>query len=81
MAYKQFAICTACWIQREPDRHPVRAQHDSDTPEPEICFQCDRPTLAGIFVREKLCDSCLRPLRRWLSHDMCPAHDRHNDES
>jgi hypothetical protein len=42
--------CDFCWIQREPDRDPVRMR--PQFVEDEACCFCGQSTKSGIFVRE-----------------------------
>jgi hypothetical protein len=39
--------CAACWIERHPDRQPVRVVEA----KAERCAFCGRITRAGIYVR------------------------------
>jgi len=41
-------ICTECWDKREPQRIPS-VVIEADT---ELCCFCEKPTNAGIFLRE-----------------------------
>jgi hypothetical protein len=54
----QHSACNVCWLQRHPDRQPVRV-----TPTPNeavICCYCHIPHTSGIYFREDptLFDNC-----------------------
>ena len=41
------AICTMCWVERNPDRDP----HQLVNAKAETCCFCGMNTTAGIYVR------------------------------
>lgn len=48
MAGWSAALCTHCWIMMHPDREPVRLVQ----PHIEVCSDCGRYTLSGIYHRK-----------------------------
>jgi hypothetical protein len=40
-------VCTTCWDDEHPFRHPVRIAN----PDTETCCYCGTPTTSGIYVR------------------------------
>jgi hypothetical protein len=48
------SICYDCWDKREPNRIPVRIRFsDDEFPDyVEICCDCGRKTIDGIFIKD-----------------------------